>query len=129
MGEDGSPRDTTQGGISAGAGVDLRHFAQYAGPLVEAGHITERTGRVRGVLRRLKVYALTKEGERRASGIRERVHSAVVRVRDAGGVHETTIAEVVARAPDAPLLDIVREAIEEGVVDLDMDEGASSGGV
>ncbi len=127
--EDEAPRDATQGGISTGAGVDLRHFAQYIGPLVEASYVVERTGRVKGVLRRLKVYTLTAEGRRLASSIRDRVYAAVVRIRDAEEVREAKIVEIVSRRPDAPVLDIVREAIEEGCVDLNTDEGTSSGGI
>lgn len=113
------PLDLTQPGIAAAASVDLRHFAQYIRPLVREGLVRESTEHVKGVLQRRKVYLLSESGMRRALGIRERIQGVRVQVRDSAGVREASIREVLATAPQSPsVLDVVREAVLAGVVDL-----------
>ena len=113
------PPELTQGRIVEAAGIDRRHFAQYVHPLVRDGLVRERTAHVRGVVQRRRVYVLTEEGRIRALGVRDRIRSAVVRVRDASGVREVTVAEALLEARGTmSVLDILRESIETGVVDL-----------
>lgn len=113
------PSELTQGGIAALATVDLRHFAQYVRPLVQEGLVLERTARVEGTLQRQKVYLLTERGSGRATGIQNRVLSALVSVRDGSGTQETSIASIFENVRGShSILDIVREVIESGFVDL-----------
>lgn len=111
--------EQTQQGIAHGVRSDLRHLGQYLRPLVQGGLITERTRRVEGGLQRMKVYALTGDGRGRASGIRERVLSATVRVRNANGIHDARLADVLDQGTiSASLLEIVYETFQKGIVDL-----------
>lgn len=114
-----APRYLTQNGISSVVGFDQRHFAQYVRPLISEGLIQERTAHIEGALQKRKVYALTMEGERKGLGIRGRIRSAVVSVRDASGVAELTIGDILAEfGRTRSILEIVHEAIEEGSVNL-----------
>src|SRR5207244_1270380 len=74
------PRELTQERIVEAAGIDRRHFAQYAHPLVKDGLVRERMARVRGAVQRRRVYVATEEGRNRALGVRDRIRSAMVRI-------------------------------------------------
>ena len=114
-----APSELTQGGIASLAGVDLRHFSQYIHPLVQEGLVEENAARVQGALKRQKVYVLTEEGRGIALAIRDSVLSTVVSVQEATGLREAPLAEVLAEMPTPrPLLDLVREVIESGIVEL-----------
>jgi len=120
------PPELTQERIAEAAGIERRHFTQYVYPLEEDELIRERTSRVRGGVQKRRVYVLTEEGVRRSIGVRDRVWSATVRVRDASGIREVTVAEALLEARGSmSVLDILRESIETGVVDLT--RSASSG--
>ena len=113
------PPELTQGRIVEAAGIDRRHFAQYVQPLIRDGLVRVRTARVRSVVQRRRVYVLTEEGRSRALEVRDRVRSAVVRVRDASGLRDVTVAEVLLEAKGSmSVLDILRESIETGVVEF-----------
>jgi len=74
---------------------------------------------VRGTVQRRRAYVITGQGRNRALGVRDRIRSAAVRVRDAAGVREVTVAEALLEARGSmSVLDILRESIETGVVDL-----------
>ncbi len=120
------PPELTQERIAEAAGIERRHFTQYVHPLEEDELVRERTSRVRGVVQKRRVYVLTEEGVRRTLGVRDRVRSAMVRVRDASAVREVTVAEALIEARGSmSVLDIIRESIETGIVDLT--RSASSG--
>ena len=113
------PPDLAQAGIAAMAGVDSRHFAQYIRPLVRAAFVRERTAHVKGVLQRRKVYVLTEAGRRTALGVRDRLRSATVKVRDGSETREATIADVLEKSGGKlSILDLVRETVQFGVVGL-----------
>ena len=113
------PRELTQERIVEAAGIDRRHFAQYVHPLVRDGLVRERMARVRGAVQRRRVYVATEEGRNRALGVRDRIRSAMVRIRDDSGIREVTVAEALLEARGSmSVLDILRESIETGVVDL-----------
>jgi len=113
------PPELTQERIAEAAGIERRHFTQYVHPLEEDELVRERTSRVRGVVQKRRVYVLTEEGVRRTLGVRDRVRSAMVRVRDGSGVRDVTVAEALLEARGSmSVLDILRESIETGVVDL-----------
>lgn len=111
------PEDLTPSGFADRVGVDRRHIAQSVGPLVREGLARERSARVKGGTRRRKVYVLTDEGRRSAIEIRDRLRPLMVRVRDASGLREATIAELLTESRGAQsILEILREWIEAGVV-------------
>ena len=112
------PPELTQTGISRAAIVDLRHIAQYVRPMVKEGLVRERSAHVKGLATKHKVYVLADGGRRIAAGVKDRIRSAVIRVHDESGVHDATIGDVLMKRHGCPVLDIVRESIEAGVMDL-----------
>ena len=113
------PRGMTQEAVARAASVDVRHLTQYVRPLEKEELVRERTAHVQGGRQRRKVYSLTESGRMAAIRLRETVKSDVVRLRDAKGIREATVAQVLEMvAGKVSVLDIVRESIEAGIVDL-----------
>jgi len=73
-----------------------------------------------GIRQRRKVYALTPSGRSLAVGLRERVTTQKVRIRDGDAVREGSLHEVL-QGPDAKarLLEAVRQVELAGVLDLE----------
>ncbi len=108
-----------QEGIAHAADIYVQHVRQFLDPLLKEGLVRERTAHVKGHRRRLKVYDLTDSGRLSASRLREQVRGERIRVRDATGVRETTVGEVVREASGKiTIASLMRAAGEEEVVDL-----------
>ncbi len=113
------PPAMTQEGIAHASGIDVPHFTQYVRPLVREGLVRERMAHVKGVQRRRKVYDLTDTGKLSAIRLRDKSKSETVRVRDADGVREATLAQVLERiGGKASILAIHRQMEAQGIVDL-----------
>src|SRR3989475_8557419 len=109
----------TQTGIATATRIEVQHVMQYTRPLLKEGLVRERLAHIKGSSRRRKVYDLTDSGKMAAVRLREVVKSEVVRVRDSSGTREAPIAEVLKQAgPGTALVEIVRQAMDPGVVDL-----------
>jgi len=114
------PPDIAQEGIARAVGIRVQHVRQFVGPLIREGLVRERIAHVLGHRRRLKVYNLTEPGRLETARLRGQVRADVIRVRDVQGVRETSIGDALGEvAGRATLSDLVREAIEGRVVDLD----------
>jgi hypothetical protein len=88
------PPEVTQSGISERVGIHLKHLSQYLKPLLEAGHVEERTAHVTGKKQRQKVYNLTSVGWVDASKVKD------LRQREApGGRADGGHGEVLSGAP------------------------------
>ena len=112
------PPAMTQEGIAQSAGFDLAHYSEYVRPLVEEGLVRERLAHVKGIRQRRKVYDLTDAGRMQAVRLRDRMKAEPVRVRDATGVRESTVGQVLADLQGkVSILGIVRQAAESGVVE------------
>lgn len=112
------PAGITQEGIVRVVGIDSPHFMQYVRPLLKEELVRERLAHVRGLQRRRKTYDLTERGRMEAYRLRERVKAETVRIHDPSGIREATVAELLAQAPGASIPEVVRQAMETGVVDL-----------
>src|SRR2546422_808499 len=109
----------TQTGIATATRIEVQHVMQYTRPLLKEGLVRERLAHIKGSSRRRKVYDLTDSGKMAAVRLREVVKSELVRVRDSSGTREAPIAEVLKQAgPGTSLVEIVRQAMDPGVVDL-----------
>ncbi|MFQ5919538.1 MAG: AAA family ATPase, partial [Thermoplasmata archaeon] len=99
------PRAVAQDGISAGCSTSQRHLSQYLRPLIEDGLLHERKAHIQGGRQRRKVYFLTREGRRRARGLRDQVMVTTLQVEDEEGTRELTVGEILAEAgsPATPL--------------------------
>jgi len=113
------PPGMTQEGIAQAAWILVPHVTQYVKPLMREELTHERTAHVQGGRRRRKVYDLTDAGRREAIRLRTALKAEPVRVRDAQGVREETMAAVLETVGrDVSLLDVARRAVQSGVVDL-----------
>jgi tetratricopeptide (TPR) repeat protein len=113
--------DLAQEGVARGAGIELRHFAQFVHPLIEEDLVRERTAHVTGIRQRRKVYALTASGQASAIRLRDRVRSEVIRVRDGDAVRERSLDQALREVgTGASLLEAVRQVQEAGMLDLEL---------
>src|SRR3989304_5675207 len=62
VGQSGPPQGSTQEGIARALGIRSNHVSRAVAMLVRGGLVTQATERVRGELRKRKVYALTAQG-------------------------------------------------------------------
>jgi hypothetical protein len=79
------PPEVTQSGISERVGIHLKHLSQYLKPLLEAGHVEERTAHVTGKKQRQKVYNLTSVGWVDASKVKDLVMGSPINYMTASG--------------------------------------------
>ncbi len=113
------PPEMGQEGIAQAAGLHIQHVRQFIDPLLKAGLLRERIAHVRGHRRRLKVCDLTDAGRLAATRLREQVRGETIRVRDAQGVREMTVGELLREALGKIALTSVMQAATDGhVVDL-----------
>ncbi|HLB68289.1 MAG TPA: ATP-binding protein, partial [Thermoplasmata archaeon] len=113
------PSAITQEGIARETGIDVPHFTQYVRPLIQEGLIRERMAHVKGVRRRRKVYDLTDTGKLSAVRLRDKLKSEVLRVRDQKEVREASVSQILKEVSrKVSLLDVLRQAMETGIVDL-----------
>src|SRR5882762_2488061 len=114
------PAGMTQEGIANAAWILVPHVTQYVRPLIRDGLVRERNAHIEGGRRRRKVYDVTESGRAAAIRMRNSVKAEIVRVRDARGIREETVANVLTGSGHAaPLLEILRRAVQSGIVDLD----------
>ncbi len=109
----------TQAGLAGGAGIQLRHLAQFLRPLLRDGLVRERTAHVAGKRQRMKAYALTMPGRAAAIRLREKVGAPVVQVGHAGSVRSPRPRkEPPGRLPTADLVEAVQQAQPIGTPQL-----------
>ncbi len=111
------PAGITQRGISEAIGVKLTHVSRLTKALTAEGLIEERKAHVQGMQRRVKVYFLTKEGqkkaERIASELEKRKFPAIVDGKEV----EITYAEIKGNTSSG-LVEIAEILRKEGRVDM-----------
>lgn len=113
------PPGMTQDGVARAAWIELPHLAQYVRPLVREGLVRERMAHVKSSPRRRKVYDLTQAGRLTAIRLRERTKSEIVRVQNEKGIHQSSVSQILSEAAaKISILDIVRQSIQTGIVNL-----------
>ena len=113
-------QDLAQEGVARGAGIELRHLAQFIHPLIEEDLVRERRAHVTGIRQRRKVYSLTPSGRVLAIRLREKVTTQKVRIRDGDAVREGSLHEILRNGETkATLLETIRQVEQAGVVDLE----------
>ncbi len=113
------PASMTQEGIAQVVWILVPHVTQYVRPLIREDLVRERTAHIQGGRRRRKVYDLTEAGRFAATRLRSALKAETVRFRDANGVRDATLAEILASTPGLSLLEVVRRSVQSGVVDLE----------
>lgn len=76
------PAPMTQDGIANALGILVNHVSRAAKTLQKQGFIREATARVKGEIRRRKIYLITAEGMAVANNIYGRIGETLVSVRD-----------------------------------------------
>ena len=115
-----SPR-AAQEGVARGAGIELRHLAQFVRPLIQEGLVRERRAHVAGIRQRRKVYELTLSGRTSAICLRGKVGAQVVRFRDGDLVRQGSLHEALrGMGSRTSLLEAVRQVQEVGILDLEI---------
>lgn len=113
-----APEEATQPKIAEAVGIEHRHVSQYIRPLLAEGLLQERRAHVKGIPQRRRAYALSDGGRLAATRLRKSVESDRVRVRDASGEREATVAEIRSTFRGIGILRIVREIGKGRPVDL-----------
>ncbi len=114
-------QDLAQEGVARGAGIELRHLAQFIHPLIEDDLVRERQAHVEGIRQRRKVYSLTPSGRHLAIRLREKVTTQKVRIRDGDAVREGSLHEILRGGETkATLLETIRQVEQSGILDLEM---------
>jgi DNA-binding MarR family transcriptional regulator len=113
-----APYALTQHGISDSVGIRVNHVSRAMKTLSKDGYVEESTGRVRGEIRKRKVYSLTDRGTSKAKELRELLASKIVELHKDKMIKELTINAVIDRLGGVPTSAILRKVDSEGVVDI-----------
>ena len=76
------PAPMTQDGIAGALGILVNHVSRAVKALQKQGCIREATARVKGEIRRRKIYLITEEGMAVANNVHNRISETPVSVRD-----------------------------------------------
>ncbi len=113
------PQALTQKAIAFAAGIQRKHLSRYLDEMVKAGYLVEAKGHVEGEKQRMLAYYLAPRGWERALGIKQRLSTLRVPVKDGETTRNMTLEEI-DKATSAHLTfsDIVREAMDIDTLDL-----------
>lgn len=116
-----APSDVTQKEIAEGVRVQRKHISRYLHNLIEDGLVEEKKCHVRDKKQRMKCYALSWAGTKRAKEIREFVGNKTVGVLTDGKRKDMLVSEIDgATSVHLTLSDIVGEAIDsKGNLDME----------
>lgn len=113
------PADITQELISYGTGIQRKHLSQYLKDLLEENLVTERKAHIQGMKQRMNGYYLTATGYAKAKDLKIKVEGVMVPLRMNGKVSEKMVSEIDdLTSAHITLCDIIREAINEGTLDM-----------
>jgi DNA-binding MarR family transcriptional regulator len=117
----------TQQGIAEATGIRVNHVSRAMKGLKSEGLVTESSARVRGQVRRRKVYSLSPAGVTLANGIREDIlKRTVVLGEESGRPREMTVAEAQKEAKGRTLLELAVAVDDLGVVSLRKKTGGAA---
>ncbi len=113
-----APYALTQHGISDSVGIRVNHVSRAMKTLSKDGYVEESTGRVKGEIRKRKVYSLTDRGATKAKEMREELGSKIVELHKDKVVKELTINAVIDSLGGVPTAAILRKVDSDGVIDI-----------
>jgi DNA-binding MarR family transcriptional regulator len=113
-----APYALTQHGISESVGIRVNHVSRAMKSLSKDGYVEESTGRVKGEIRKRKVYSLTERGASKAQGLKEVLASKIVELRKDKVVKELTISAVIKKLGGVPTAALLRKVDSKGVIDV-----------
>ncbi|MGQ9587717.1 MAG: hypothetical protein ACUVT7_04975 [Thermoplasmata archaeon] len=112
------PPECTQAGIAAAVGISRTHVPRAVKGLIKDGLAEELTSRVRGHERRMNVYALTREGLRRADELWQETLGHVFHVLTDGNKVEMSGRDIEALAGKRRAIAAISQ-MRNGVVEID----------
>ena len=114
------PADLIQESIAFGTGVQRKHLSQYLDDLMTETLVIERKAHIHGMKQRMNGYYLSAGGFARAKELRMKIEQIVVPFTMNGTTSKTKVSEIDdATSIHLTLCDIVREAIQQGRMDMD----------
>jgi hypothetical protein len=121
------PHDLIQQSIAYGAGIQRKHLSQYLDTLIQENMIVERKAHIQGMKQRMNGYYLTTGGYSKAVELRRRIGDVTVPVAANGKVQEMRVDNIDdATSAHVTLCDIVREAIQNKGLSIDVLEGVEA---
>jgi len=116
IGQSGPPQASTQEGIARALRIRSNHVSRAVAMLVRGGLVAQSTERVRGELRKRKVYALTAQGRALADRLHAELCKKEVLLLSAGSESRLLVGEAL-RLPGGPFtLTQVLTALRDGHV-------------
>ncbi|UCD92345.1 MAG: hypothetical protein JSV43_09060 [Methanobacteriota archaeon] len=113
-----APHALTQHGISESVGIRINHVSRAMKSLRKDGFVDEVSGRVRGEVRKRKVYTLTDSGLSKSQKIIKKVASKKVLLRKGKTSKELTVEDALDRMGKTTTTTLLRLVDSEGVVDV-----------
>jgi predicted transcriptional regulator len=118
----------TQEGIADSTGIRVNHVSRAISQLKSEDMVNEASGRVKGQLRKRKVYSHTEDGYSLAQSVREEVLRKKVKIRE----HDDSVKEISLYEIEKhvgvhhTLTEVIRETDDSGILDMaDLEVGPS----
>lgn len=113
-----APYSLTQHGISENVGMRVNHVSRAMKALTKENFVEELTGRVRGEMRKRKVYGLTDKGASKAQELKDSILTKVVVLKKRDMAKEMTVGKAIETLGGVPTAAILRKVDSEGVIDV-----------
>lgn len=113
-----APYSSTQHGISESVGMRINHVSRAMKTLIREGFVEELSGRVRGEVRRRKIYKLTDRGISKSKWLKEKIASKKVILKKGRSLEELTLGEAVKKLGNISTMSLLRMVDSEGIIDV-----------
>ncbi len=113
-----APYTLTQHGISDSVGMRVNHVSRAMKTLAKDKYVEETTGRVRGEIRKRKVYNLTERGASKAVELKKEILGKIVVYKKDETTREMTVGDVIDRLGGVPTAAILKKVDSEGIIDV-----------
>ncbi|MFQ6107328.1 MAG: helix-turn-helix domain-containing protein [Thermoplasmata archaeon] len=112
----------TQEGIAEATGIRVNHVSRAIAQLKEEGLVAEGKGRVRGQLRKRKVYRFTEDGYNLAERVKEEILKKRVKIRKSDrSILEVSLKDIEKHiGVRHPLTEIIHRTDDSGVLDMNL---------
>lgn len=113
-----APYTLTQHGISESVGMRVNHVSRAMKTLAKENFVEETTGRVRGEVRKRKVYNLTERGASKAQELKNGISDMIVILKKEDSSSEMAVEDVIDKLGGVPTAAILNKVDSDGVVDI-----------
>jgi DNA-binding MarR family transcriptional regulator len=113
-----APFVLTQHGISENVGIRINHVSRAMKALAKDGFVEEVSGRVRGEVRKRKLYKLTERGTSKSKKLKEKIADKIILLKKAKIPEKLTVSEALKKMGDVPTTTLMKMVDSDGVVDV-----------